>query len=169
MGRDKATIVFDGEQLAHRAARVLALVCDPVMEVGPGVTDLRCVHEHPRGSGPLAALVAGAGALVVDEVLLLACDYPFVDAPVLQLIAGWAGKRTAIPEADHRLQFACARYGSASLHAARVGLQEGEASLRTAADVDCDVIPPSIWGEVAPPNTFTDLDTPDDLLALGLT
>ena len=89
MGRDKATMVVRGEQLATRTARVLSAVCDPVVEVGRGVTELKCVREYPPGSGPLAALVAGADELAVDEVLLLACDYPFIDEPVLRLLADW--------------------------------------------------------------------------------
>ncbi len=61
MATDKATIVWRGETLAARAARVLTAVCDPVIEVGPGATQLPCVREHPAGSGPLAAFVAGRG------------------------------------------------------------------------------------------------------------
>src|SRR4029077_10336429 len=118
MGVDKATIVVDGETLAARAARVLGAVCDPVIEVGPGVTDLPTTRENPPGGGPLAALVAGATALGARMVLLLGCDYPFVDEPVLRLIADWPGTRTALPIAAGRLQYACARYGPASLDAA---------------------------------------------------
>ena len=35
LGTDKATIVWQGETLAVRAAVVLAQVCAPVLEVGP--------------------------------------------------------------------------------------------------------------------------------------
>ena len=38
LGRDKATLMYQGETLAVRAARVLSEVCDPVIEVGPGVS-----------------------------------------------------------------------------------------------------------------------------------
>jgi molybdopterin-guanine dinucleotide biosynthesis protein A len=168
MGRDKATMVVNGEQLAQRAARVLAAVCEPVVEVGRGVTDLRFVRESPAGAGPLAALVAGADALGADAVLLLACDYPFVDTPVLRLIAEWPGMPTAIPVAGDRSQYACARYGSQSLAQAAAGLRTARVSLRVAADVDHDVIPESVWTTVAPANTFCDVDTPDDLRDLGL-
>ena len=58
MGTDKATIEFRGETLAARAARVLAEVCDPVIEVGTGVTRLpvgarstrRARDRSPRSS-----------------------------------------------------------------------------------------------------------------------
>jgi molybdopterin-guanine dinucleotide biosynthesis protein A len=168
MGRDKATMVVNGEQLARRAARVLSAVCDPVIEVGRGVTELRCVRESPAGAGPLAAFVAGADALGADAVLLLACDYPFVDAPVLRLIAEWPGRRTAIPLAGDRLQYACARYGPESVAEAKLGLQTANVSLRRAAEVDHDLIPEPMWSAVAPEHTFCDVDTPADLRALGL-
>src|SRR6185436_50765 len=61
LGVDKATLVVDGESLARRAARRLAVVCDPVIETGDGVSGLRAVREEPAGAGPLAALAA-AGA-----------------------------------------------------------------------------------------------------------
>ena len=60
MATDKAAIVWRGETLAIRAARVLAAACDPVIEVGSGATELRSVREDPPGSGPLAALLTGA-------------------------------------------------------------------------------------------------------------
>ena len=63
MGVDKARIVVNGETLAARSARVLASVCDPVVEVGSGVSGLPAVQEEPSGAGPLVAMLAGVGAL----------------------------------------------------------------------------------------------------------
>ncbi|MCU1467162.1 MAG: molybdopterin-guanine dinucleotide biosynthesis protein, partial [Actinomycetia bacterium] len=113
MATDKASIVWRGETLAARAARVLASVCVPVVEVGFGVSGLPCMREDPPGAGPLAALVAGARSLSGKggPVVLLACDLPFVEAPVLQLLAEWPGAPTVIPVVDGRLQYVCARYG----------------------------------------------------------
>jgi hypothetical protein len=55
--------------------------------------DPRCVREDPPGAGPLAALVAGVGALGESggAVVLLACDLPFVEAPAAALLVGVAG------------------------------------------------------------------------------
>jgi molybdopterin-guanine dinucleotide biosynthesis protein A len=170
MGIDKATLVVDGETLAARAARVLTSVCDPVVEVGPGVTELRSVREEPPGSGPLAALIAGVDALVPHgAVLLLACDLPFVEAPLLRLLAEWPGEGTVIPMAGDRLQYACARYGAAALDDARAQLVTGASSLRDAAGItDCDHVDEAVWRTVAGENALADVDTPDDLVRLGL-
>ena len=98
MGIDKARLVVNGESLAARAARVLSAACDPVIEVGPSVSGLPAVQEDPPGAGPLVALLAGVGALGNPRVVvLLACDLPFVEAPLLQLLVEWPGNGTVIP------------------------------------------------------------------------
>jgi molybdopterin-guanine dinucleotide biosynthesis protein A len=169
MGTDKACIVWRGETLAARAARVLAAVCDPVIEAGPGLTGLPCVREEPPGSGPLAALVAATDALgTAGPVLLLACDMPFVDEPVLRLLANREGDAAVIPVAGGRLQLACARYGPAAIARAQRALERGEAALRAAVDADHEELTEEEWCAAGGPATFADLDTPGDLARFGL-
>ena len=168
MATDKAAIVWRGETLAARAARVLSEVCDPVVEVGPGVSGLRHVREDPPGSGPLAALVAGARAVGTGvPVLLFACDLPFVDAPVLRLLAHWPDAGTVVPMFAGRLQYACARYGPEAIERAERALAAGDRSLRIVAE-KCAVLSQEQWRAAGPENTFEDVDTPQDLLRLGL-
>jgi molybdopterin-guanine dinucleotide biosynthesis protein A len=169
MATDKASIVWQGETLAGRAARVLAAACDPVVEVGSGLTELRCVREDPAGSGPLAALVAGARALETrGPVVLLACDLPFVEAPILRALAEWSGRATVIPMVAGRLQYVCARYGSEALARAEAALLRGDLSLRAVIEADHDEMSEPEWRAVGPANTFADVDTPEDLHRLGL-
>jgi molybdenum cofactor guanylyltransferase len=169
MAADKASIVWRGETLAARAARVLATVCGPVVEVGAGVSGLPCVREDPPGSGPLAALVAGARSLGSEgPVVLLACDLPFVEAPVLQLLTEWPGAPTVIPIVDGRLQFVCARYGPDSLERAADALLAGEQALRILGRGAHDTLGAERWSAVGPPETFSDVDTPEDMIRLGL-
>src|SRR5262245_29958999 len=164
MGVDKATIEFRGETLAARAARVLTAVCAPVLEVGPGTSGLPSVREQPPGAGPLAALVAGARALDTNgPLLLLACDMPFVEPALLELLAAWPGRGTAVPVTRGRFQYACARYGAAALDEAEVSLQRGGRALKAACDSDCAYVPESVWGRVAPAYALDDIDTPEDL------
>lgn len=165
MGRDKALIDIDGEPLAARTARVLAEVCEPVLEVGPGRTALRCVTEEPPGGGPLAALVAGSAALPDDgPILVVACDVPRLDAAVLRFLAEHPGASTVVPEVDGRLQVLCARYGPAARAAAPQVLADGGRSMvalleRTAYEV----LDEAAWSAVVDAEVFGDLDTPEDL------
>jgi molybdopterin-guanine dinucleotide biosynthesis protein A len=169
LGFDKATARIGAETLAERAARVLAAVCAPVVEIGPGRSPLPAVREEPAGSGPLAGLVAGADALGVDTLVLLGCDLVRIEAPVLALLAGWQGAATAVPTVDGRPQYVCARYGADAIEAARALLVTGERSLRALFDaIDADLVPEPRWQAVAPVDAFDDLDTPADLARLGV-
>jgi molybdopterin-guanine dinucleotide biosynthesis protein A len=169
MGVDKARIVVNGETLAARAARVLRSVCDPVIEVGSGVSGLPAVREEPAGGGPLVALLAGVGALGEPRaVLLLACDLPFVESPLLRLLADWPGSGTVIPMVDGRAQYACARYGEPVFAAARDALIRGERSLRAVAEAGAEFATEADWSDVASALAFADADTPQDLHRLGL-
>jgi molybdopterin-guanine dinucleotide biosynthesis protein A len=169
MQTDKASILWRGETLAVRAARVLGEVCEPVVEVGSGVSGSAHVREEPPGSGPLAALVAGVRAMGTSgPVVLLACDLPFVEPPVLRLLAEHGGSGTVVPRVDGRLQFACARYGSDAIERAEVALAAGERSLRAVVDGHCTEVTEEEWGIVGPANSFADVDTPEDLRRLGL-
>jgi molybdenum cofactor guanylyltransferase len=176
MGTDKGTLVVNGESLGARAARVLKAVCAPVVEVGDGVSGLPAVREVPSGGGPLAALVRGADALATLPVVLLACDMPFVEPPLIEFFATYDGDGTVIARAEGRLQFGCARYGADAIAAARAALARGERSyVRTfepeddeAGDVVIEVVEPEVWQRIAPAHAFADVDTPDDLARFGL-
>lgn len=169
LGFDKATVRIGDETLATRAARVLAAVCSPVIEVGPGCSGLRAVREAPAGSGPLAGLIAGADALEVGSIVLLGCDLVRVESPILRLLADWAGAPTAVPMSGGEPQLVCARYGTDAVTAARALLAAGKRSLRAlVAVVEVDFVPEEQWRAVAESDAFVDLDTPDDLARLGL-
>jgi molybdopterin-guanine dinucleotide biosynthesis protein A len=162
-------VQIGNETLAARAARVLAAVCSPVVEVGPGRSGLRAVREVPAGSGPLAGLVAGADALDASLIVLLGCDLVSVESPLLRLLAEWTGTRTAVPMLVGEPQLVCARYGPDAIAVARDLLATGERSLRALlAAIDVDLVTENGWRAVADSDAFDDLDTPDDLARLGL-
>jgi molybdopterin-guanine dinucleotide biosynthesis protein A len=150
---------------------VLASVCDPIVEVGLGVSGLPAVREEPAGAGPLVALLAGVGALGEPKsVILLACDLPNVTAELLRLLVEWPGSGTVIPVVDGRFQYACARYGAVAFANARQALADRERSvaLYEMASTDCEYLNEAAWGAVATALDFADVDTPEDLRRLGL-
>ena len=173
LGTAKAELVFGGETLAQRAARVLDGVCDRVVELGPGYTSWPHVAEDPPGGGPLAALAAGGTWLRAhgdgSPILLLAVDLPRVEAPLLELLRDWPGAQTVVPEAGGRLQPVCARYGADALTTATALLASGAKALHALVDaVDHDVVPESVWRAAAPPDVFADVDTAEDARDLGI-
>lgn len=93
MGRSKGGIpIDDGVSLAERAALALGPLCDTVIvSVSPGSENpapgYSVVEDRePSGRGPLAALDAAFGATGDADLLVLACDYPRVDTPLLETI-----------------------------------------------------------------------------------
>ncbi len=164
MGVDKASLVLRGERLVDRAARVLAAVCDSVLEVGHGRSGLPSLCEEPPGDGPLAALVAGGtalGAAARDGVVVLGVDLPFVEPPLLELLASRPGVGTVVPMAGGRPQTVCARYGADALDAAAGLLEAGERSLRALLDsVRVAWVEEMEWAAVGPAYAFADVDTP---------
>jgi molybdopterin-guanine dinucleotide biosynthesis protein A len=169
MGRDKAELVVDGERLADRSARLLQLVADPVVEVGPGFTALPRVVEAERGGGPLVAMAAGAGRLAAVEAtatLVLAVDMPHVDHLLLAHLAAHPSEVSVVPvDRAGRLQPLCARYSPAALDCARALAVTGARSMHELLDaVPYTVLGQDEWGPVAAAaDPFADLDTPADL------
>jgi molybdopterin-guanine dinucleotide biosynthesis protein A len=165
MGTDKATIVWRGETLAARAARVLASVCDPVLEVGDGVSGLPSVREEPVGGGPVRALLRGAhelGDAAERGVVVLACDMPFVESPLLALLATWPGTGTVVLRRDGHAQYLCARYSAEWIARAAATGATSFREMSTSTDVVCEYVDEGKWREVAPPNALDDVDTPED-------
>lgn len=173
LGISKATLLRDGESLADRGARVLAAVCDLVLEVGTGASSLPVVQEDPPGSGPLSAVNAGAVELrargYVGPVLVLAVDLPFVDSALLAWLAEHPSHETVVPRVDGEAQSLCARYSVEALAVAEQLVAEGERSMRSLlAAVPVAYQDENDWGAVCDAQAFADVDTMADLQRLGL-
>jgi molybdopterin-guanine dinucleotide biosynthesis protein A len=167
MGTDKASIEIGGVTLARRAAAALAQVTGPTLEVGPARTALPTVADP--GIGPLGALAAGWEALsatgTTSGVLVLACDLPLVNAPLLQLLADHRGEGTVVPVAGGRPQPLCARWSPATLARAAGLTAGGERRVLSLLALDPAVtwLDEAAWAPVGGPHALDDADTPDEL------
>ncbi len=173
MGTDKATMVIDGETCARRVGRLLARVVSVALEVGPGHSGLPAVVEPRPGNGPLVALAAAADELARTghhgPALVLACDLPLLSEALLRLLATWPGDGTVIPVVAGRAQSLCARLSSTALADAPVVAETGRCSLAALLERHpVTWLGQDAWGQVATEATFADVDTPDDLVRLGL-
>jgi molybdenum cofactor guanylyltransferase len=165
MGTAKAALMVEGEAIAARAARLLALRCDPVLEVGPGFTTLTTVLEEPPGQGPLAALVAGANALDRSgPLLLVACDLPFLSERLIDRLVDAPGDGAVVPvDRAGMAQPVCARYSDAALDRARTLVGAGERSLRALLR-GTEVT----YLEDVDERDLIDVDTPEDAKRYGI-
>jgi molybdenum cofactor guanylyltransferase len=173
MGHDKATLVLNGKVGAQRIADALARVVSPVIEVGPGTSGADWVLETERGEGPLMAIEAGARALRArahrGASLVVACDLPFVDESVFEMLARWPGIGSVVPMVNERAQPLCARWSPSDLGAVPALIAAGERSLRgLLARPDVALIDEATWRRSLPERAFADVDTPEDLKRLGL-
>ena len=96
LGRTKGDLPFDGKTLAERAAALLWPICGSVLvsisenveNPAPGYPPL--VDPRPAGRGPLAGIDAAFEATGDADLLVLACDYPFVTQALLRRVASHA-------------------------------------------------------------------------------
>jgi molybdopterin-guanine dinucleotide biosynthesis protein A len=119
-GTRKAFLEVDGraivdrqlEVVAPRTARiavVLARADDDEPYTRRGLAVLR---DPIDGAGPIAALAAALAWAAGDALLALACDMPFIDGRVVDLVVARAhGADLAVPIADGRVQPLLACYG----------------------------------------------------------
>ncbi|HEX3459344.1 MAG TPA: molybdenum cofactor guanylyltransferase [Acidimicrobiales bacterium] len=173
MGHDKASIRVAGESSAHRAARLLGSVANPVWEVGPSHCHLPHVREDPAGSGPVSAVAAGWTALSAaghrGPVLVLACDLPLMTRELLEWLAGHPVDRTVIPMVGGRPQPVCARWSGPDLDRLVQLQQSGYRSFKPMYETfDIVFVEPDDWKSVGPSRLLADTDTPDDLRRLGI-
>jgi molybdenum cofactor guanylyltransferase len=176
MGRDKATLVVGGVELASLALAVAARVADPVVLVAPEGHPARRLAAAPvadPGRGPLAALAAALAALDADHVLVLAGDHPGLRVELLAHLVALAGRVEAEAVACRRgprLEPLVAVYRRApalALARSRLADPTGDRSLTgLLAGLRTLVVEEPQWRPLDPDGrSFVDLDDPADLEA----
>ncbi len=174
MGRDKATLrpAPPGHccpSWAERTAALLAVVADPVIELGPGHSGAVPVPDAAPGTGPLVALAGGIAALRRlgwdGPVLVVATDLPRLTAGALGWLAAHPADRSIVPTLDGRDQPLCARYLMADLALVPTLVAGGRRALRDlVAAIDPLRPGPEEWGGPAGDlAALRDVDTPADL------
>jgi molybdopterin-guanine dinucleotide biosynthesis protein A len=142
MGRDKATVVYNGRTMVETVVAVLKERCDPVFVVAapgqalpelPGATVLR---DEARGVGPLLATGLGlreAAAAGADRAFVCAVDMPMMTTALIDELASHNGVDVVLPW-DGRDHYLAGVYRTAL--AARVDalIAEGERSMRSLVD-----------------------------------
>lgn len=133
-GRDKSALVVDGRPIIERQIAVLATITTDILVVGgtreraigPG----RVVADRIPRCGPLGgvhtALLESAG----DVTIVIACDMPFVTAPLLQHLATLTHEAdVAVPRTERGYHPLCAAYTRACLEPAALRLAQGRLKL----------------------------------------
>src|SRR5947199_5422668 len=98
MGRDKATIEFEGRPLWERQLEILRALRPETIFVSarqspcwlPADTEL--ILDDPPSRGPLSGLRKALAAMRTTHLVVLAVDMPFITAEQLRVLCGLAGQ-----------------------------------------------------------------------------
>lgn len=171
MGRDKGLVPLAGiPMIEHVLERVKGLG-DEILITTNEPADYRFLglplysDENP-GSGALEGLRTALRSASGDEVLLVACDMPFLSRQLLEhLIAERDAAEVTIPEFDDRLQPFCCLYKRRCLHAVEAALAEGRMSMVAFhPDVQVQIIEEQIVRMLDPDGlSFFNVNTPEEL------
>ncbi len=142
-GHDKSALVVSGRTILDRQIAELSQVTSDLLIVGGGVRagvpeGVRHVADQVPGCGPLGGLHAALSAARGAAVLIVACDMPFLSAPLLRHLltladaAGPHGADTAdvvVPRTDRGYHPMCAVYTRACLDPIARRLADGRLTL----------------------------------------
>jgi molybdopterin-guanine dinucleotide biosynthesis protein A len=174
-GSPKALAMIGGQTVLRRVADAVGEVAGSVVVVAndPSLADgsgLRVVPDAVAGEGPLGGILTAlrtAEAEGMRGALSVACDLPFVSAPLLRLLLDDPDRQVVVPESTGRRGFEplCAYYPVAALPGVETALREGErAPHRLLERVPHRRIPLDAVRAIGDPEVlFLNLNTREDL------
>jgi molybdopterin-guanine dinucleotide biosynthesis protein A len=167
MGADKATLEVEGRAMAMRAAGALADAgCEPVVFVGSSSERLallgpEVIADHWPGEGPLGALATAVAVLPGRDLVVVACDLPFLTGRTVAAVVAAESAGVAVAHGERREPL-CAHWSAMAaavaadaFAAGSRAVHEGLAAVEAAglAVVEVAVAPASVYN----------VNTPDDL------
>lgn len=178
MGVDKASMLLDGVTLLQRTVTALSEVAAEIVAVrAPGqslpAVESACpfsvIEDAVEGEGPLIGIAAGLREARHDVALVVACDMPFLQPPLLRLLAerAAAGRRFVVPMYDRRPQPLCSAFRREALPVLEARIEAGERRIMAVADgLDADRVPPEQWAAAdAGGRSFENVNTPEEFEA----
>jgi molybdopterin-guanine dinucleotide biosynthesis protein A len=178
MGRDKASLVLDGETLLQRTARALSGAADELVlvrapeqtlpNVDAGVPVVEAA-DPVEGQGPLVGIAAGLEAARAPVALIVAVDMPFLEPALLRLLAARVSgdHRWVVPLAEGRPQPLCSAIARDALPIVREHIAAGDrAPMAMARDLGALRLPEEEWSRADPGgHSFINVNTPEEFEA----
>jgi len=117
-GRDKGSLVVDGDTIRARQLGVLSQIAEDILIVGlpdvpaiPQGLAVRAVADRVPGCGPLGGLHTALSEARGEAIVIIACDMPFVAAPFLAHLLSLTREADAVvPATDRGYHPLCAAY-----------------------------------------------------------
>ena len=179
-GQDKSALAVRGRSLLPTLVEELTGITDDVLVVGrreasPDLTaSVRFVSDRAPGCGPLGGLDAALAHARHETVVLVACDMPFVTAPLLAYLAalirhpGVPAMEAVVPRTERGYHPLCAAYHRACHDAVAGRIADRRFAMKgllqdlIVRDVTCEEL--SEFGD--PDRLLTNINTAQDYNAL---
>ena len=143
-GCDKSTLRVGADTILGRQLAVLRTLTPHILLVGRHMAsadmDVRVVPDRIAGAGALGGLYTALMEAPTEQVLVIACDMPFVSAPFLaELARRGVGVEAAVPRDAGRRHPLCASYQRRIAARLRRHIDQGALRIADALE-DIDVI-----------------------------
>ncbi len=125
-GRDKASEDVLGETSLARVRAAMEAVLETLVVGEGGISDLE------PGGGPLQAILAGWRARPRSQVVVVACDMPFIEVDVIRRLAAPLVGEARVPLIGGRRQWLGAGYGRRAIARLEAAWEAGERSIERA-------------------------------------
>ncbi len=133
-GRDKGALRVEGRSIRERQLAELSAIADDVLivgvepgsDLGPSPIPIRLVADRVPGCGPLGGLHTALLEATGEVLIVIACDMPYVTAPLLLHLSTLAREADAVvPRTSRGYHPLCAAYTRACLEPAARRLAAG--------------------------------------------
>ena len=117
-GRDKGALLVEGRTILERQVTELSSVASEILMVGGRTPHggVRLVADIVPGRGPLGGLHAALTEAAYDVVVAIACDMPYISAPLVAHLAALTATADAVvPRTERGYHPLCAAYTRACL------------------------------------------------------
>lgn len=166
-GIRKATLTIGGRPIIERALEIVRRVASPVFLVtsadAPIDADLAVVRDEFANHGALGGIYTAIAHSPHDRTLVVACDMPFLSAPLLEHMASLDAD-LVIPRTARGYEPLCAIYARACLEPIRARLGRGALeAARLPEDVRVAEVGPETLAAYDPDGLlFVNVNTPHD-------
>lgn len=171
-GRDKSALMIDGQSILERQIAALSEVASDVLIVGRDTPHARAraVSDLVPGCGPLGGLHTALTLSHGDATVVVACDMPYVSAPLLAYLGGLTSDADAIvPVTDDGFHPLCAAYTRACIEPIARRLADGRFKMSDfLTDVRLRIVTPEELDRFGNPiRLLANVNTPAELGAFA--
>ena len=170
-GINKATMRVGDRRIIDRQLALLRHVADPVFVVAPDAAPFADLAGAPAvvadvltGAGPLGGIYTAIVSSPHSRTIVVACDMPFLNAPLIALLAGPSGAELVIPRTGRGYEPLCATWSTSCAAAISRRIEGGRLKVADVIeDLRVEEVGPAALADCDPLGLlFVNVNTPHD-------